>query len=392
MSQLRAGDWVEVRSKEEILGTLDERGRLDGMPFMPQMFQYCGRRFEVFRRAHKTCDTLAYNWDSPGRKLPGGIHLDLRCDGVAYGGCQAACLMFWKEAWLRPVSDGEPRPEAAPAVGAGGCSESDVERATRIDDRKPGGEPRYACQATDLLNFTTPLPWWDVRQYAEDYASGNATPGRMLRGFLWVGYYYGTLARKRKVGAPARWLYDRVQALWDGIPYPRRWGRLPDGRLAPLGAMDLQPGDFVRVKSYDEILATLDTNNKNRGMAFDAELVPYCGTVQRVRGRVEKFIDERTGYMKRMKTPAVILEGAYCRARYSNHRMFCPRSIFSWWRESWLERVPADAQRETATAKGDGPARCFRQTFEDHGSEVSLAARSGAQNLPPPPSAVTPAG
>ena len=58
MSKLRAGDWVEVRSKEEILRTLDATGRLDGLPFMPQMFQYCGQRFKVFKRAHKTCDTI----------------------------------------------------------------------------------------------------------------------------------------------------------------------------------------------------------------------------------------------------------------------------------------------------------------------------------------------
>jgi len=35
---MHANDWVEVRSKQEILETLDKNGRLDGMPFMPQMF------------------------------------------------------------------------------------------------------------------------------------------------------------------------------------------------------------------------------------------------------------------------------------------------------------------------------------------------------------------
>ena len=56
---LCAGDWVEVRSKEEILETLDKNGRLDGLPFMPQMFKYCGQRFQVYKRAHKTCDTVS---------------------------------------------------------------------------------------------------------------------------------------------------------------------------------------------------------------------------------------------------------------------------------------------------------------------------------------------
>jgi len=355
MSKLRAGDWVEVLRKEEILTTLDATGRLDGLPFMPQMFQYCGQRFKVFQRAHKTCDTIVYNWDSPGRKLPDGIHLNLRCDGKAYGGCQAACLIYWKEAWLKPVDEGE-RPEAPGAAGTG-CSEEDVERATRVDEPKLGGQPRYACQATELLNFTTPLPWWDARQYVEDYTSGNATLGRMLRGFLYVGYFYGTLAFSRRFGEPARWLYDRFQALWGGLPYPRHRGSIPAGQPAPIATLNLQPADFVKVKSYEEILATLDTNNKNRGMSFDGEMMPYCGRTYRVRGRVEKFIDEKTGYMKQMKTPAVILEGAYCRARYSNHRMFCPRAIFSWWREIWLERVPASAQPQMGEGISDCPRR-----------------------------------
>ena len=55
---LRAGDWVEVRSSEEILATLDERGRLEALPFMPEMLQYCGKRFRVYKSAHKTCDTI----------------------------------------------------------------------------------------------------------------------------------------------------------------------------------------------------------------------------------------------------------------------------------------------------------------------------------------------
>ena len=97
-----AGDWIEVRSKEEILSTLDENGRLDGLPFMPQMFQYCGQRLQVFKRAHKTCDTVN---QTGGRSLAGGVHLQTRCDGKAYGGCEAACLIFWKEAWLKRVTE-----------------------------------------------------------------------------------------------------------------------------------------------------------------------------------------------------------------------------------------------------------------------------------------------
>jgi len=78
-------------------------------------------------------------------------------------------------------------------------------------------------------------------------------------------------------------------------------------------------------------------------MFFDAELVPFCGGVYRVQARVTRFINEKTGTMATMKTPAVILEGVWCQSRYSNCRMFCPRSIYSWWREVWLERVSEQA-------------------------------------------------
>ena len=348
MSRLRAGDWIEVRSKEEILRTLDKQGRLDGMPFMPQMFQYCGKRFQVYKRAHKTCDTIAINWDYPGRTLPDGIHLDLRCDGQAYGGCQAACLIFWKEQWLKPVTAAAGHVDSQTVVGAprqnegarnGGCTEEDVQKATRAPGLKPGDETVFVCQATRLLDYTKPLPWWDARQYLEDYTSGNASLWRILRGTIYVCYFYGTLSFSRRFGGPARWVYDRFQSLWGGLPFPRHRGILPAGQPGPLSTPNLQPGELVRIKPYDEILLTVDKNNKNRGMNFDGEMMPYCGRTYRVRNRVEKFIDEKTGKMKTLKTPAVILDGVVCQARYSYHRMYCPRSIFSWWREVWLERA-----------------------------------------------------
>ena len=206
-------------------------------------------------------------------------------------------------------------------------------RATRVDDPKLGREPRYSCQATELLNFTKPLPWWDARQYVEDYTSGNATLGRILRGFIYLGYYYGTLA-KAEIWRPGPLALRSLSSLVGRPSLSQASRHPPCGQPAPIASLNLQPGDFVKVKSYEEILTTLNTNNKNRGMHFDGEMVPYCGGTYRVQGRVERFIDEKTGYMKRLKTPAVILDGVVCRSRYSNHRMFCPRAIFAWWRES----------------------------------------------------------
>ena len=343
---LRAGDWVEVRSKEEILATLDQNARLEELPFMPQMFQYCGKRFKVFKRAHKTCDTVN---GTGGRWVANAVHLELRCDGQAYGGCQAACVIFWKEAWLKPIDANMPNSTASPlrdlsrrdaSADEAVCTQEDVWKATCIENHQSDHETRYCCQATQLPYFTTHLAWYDIRQYLEDYRSGNVSLVRMLLGFIYVSYYYGSLASRGRSGRPARWFYDWFQALWGGVPFPRSRGNIPVGQPAPTCDLNLQPGELVRVKSHKEILSTVDTTCFNRGLGFDAEQVPYCGGIYRVKARVNRFIDEKTGKMRNLKTPAVMLEGVYCQSRYSKNRMFCPRAIFSWWREIWLERVP----------------------------------------------------
>jgi hypothetical protein len=348
--KLRAGDWVEVRSKDEILRSLDEKGRLEGLPFMPQMFEYCGRCFKVYKRAHKTCDTVN---GSGGRRLANGIHLDLRCDGKAYGGCQAGCLIFWKEAWLKPIGDARNLPGASPqsetGMGGTGCSEEDVWRATRAQDSQSGDETRYFCQATQLPHATTYLPWWDIRQYIEDCISRNVTLGCLFRGWVYASYYLLSRPGRPQFEPPRRlfrWLYDRFQAIWGGVPFPRRRGTLPAGQTAPISTLNLQPGELVRVKSYEEILATVGRSNKNRGLGFDAEMVPYCGKTYRVWSRVGRFIDEKTGKMLSLKTPAVMLENVWCQSRYSDCRHFCPRAIYPWWREAWLERVPEGNDRQ----------------------------------------------
>ena len=175
-------------------------------------------------------------------------------------------------------------------------------------------------------------------------------------------YYYGTLSFSKTWGKPARWLYNRLSILNNGIPFPRLQGKIPVGQLTPRNDLNLQPGDLVRVKSYNEILATLDKDLSNRGLNFDAELVPFCGKVFRVSVRVERFVDEKNGKLRHLRTPAVILDGVQCKALFSGQRMFCPRAIHLWWREIWLERVSADDSwegspvREALSQQSD-PAR-----------------------------------
>ncbi len=346
-SKLGAGDWVEVRSKEEILATLDANGRLDNLPFMPEMFEYCGQRFRVWKRAHKTCDTVN---KTGGRRLSDAVHLeDARCSGKAHGGCEASCLLFWKEAWLKRVEGSALKPLHISSGARAGCDESTVRAAAQAPGSS-AADPTYVCQATLLPQFTSPLAWWDFRQYVDDYRWGNVTLEQLLSGAAYVVFFAlakpGRRIRRRLSPALIR-LYERWQSLRGGVPFPRRTGSIPPGEKTPSPPpLDLESGEWVRVRSYPDILATLDGNNKNRGLYFDAEEVPYCGGTYRVRSRVSKIIDEKTGKMRPLKNRVIILEGVYCQARYSDRRMFCPRAIYSFWREAWLERVQPPSRPE----------------------------------------------
>jgi hypothetical protein len=322
---LHAGEWVEVRPVEEILSTLDDDGlSLGGLPFMPEMLQYCGKKFRVYKTAHKTCDTIEhYNI----RRMANAVHLEgLRCDGEAHGGCQAACLLFWKEAWLRRVGGDQ-------TVAASTDSQPEADRGRAAVDLSRlfsltrhavnDGEPeRYRCQATELLDATTQTKRrdrFDPRFYWKDLTSGNVK----LRHFVWFG------------------AFATINALllrWSGRRYPHLRGLA--GEKTPTATLNLQPGELVQVRSKNAIMRTLNRDLRNRGLSFDVEMAPFCENGSfRVLRRVEKIINEKTGRMMTMPNPCIVLDGVVCSGNYSMSRMFCPRSIYPYFREVWLNRV-----------------------------------------------------
>jgi len=137
-----------------------------------------------------------------------------------------------------------------------------------------------------------------------------------------------------------RWIYDTFQRMRGGVPYPIRPFGVPEGSKVPQSRLDLQVGDVVRVKPYKDILETLDCNYRNRGLYFDPEMVPFTEREYEVERRQKQIIDEGSCKMVRFKTDAIILKDVVCEARYAICRRFCPRAIYPYWREIWLERVP----------------------------------------------------
>lgn len=319
----RVGDWVEVRSKEEILRTLDQNGRLGGMPFMPEMFKFCGQRFSIYKSAHKTCDPV-YEYKS--RRLDNAFHLQTRCDGSAHGNCQHSCLIFWRSEWIKGV---DVQSDRSPA-NAGSLTCADVEKAA---SSVSGGEIRYSCQSTSVLDFSKNTDWWEPTQYVKDYFSGNVSLGSMIHGALYVGLVRRWCFHLPVIGR----IYDKIAA---ALGQAKLHGYIPGGASSsqPLAPSELKPGTLVRVKSAEEIYRTLDARRRHKGLAFDVELLPYCGRVFKVRQQIDKIIDEQTGALRSLKTPAFTLEEVWCRSKYSSCRLHCPRSIYSWWRAEWLEK------------------------------------------------------
>lgn len=328
--RLRPGDWVEVRTAAEILQTLDDRGTLDGLPFMPEMVEWCGRRVRVFQRVVQAVvdgASLSNYSESFVRAFKNDdvVLLEgLRCSGAAHGGCQRGCMIFWKEAWLRPVDEGTTASEA-PSTGD-----------DRLRARLPTtqGEDRYFCQSSEFVNATRPLTALERwRNCIVTVRAGNCSPLEMARQL-------------------AVWAWWKVHHKLRG-PYPR--GPL---QKTPVEVLDLQPGEWVEVKPLKEIVKTLDAKGKNRGLHFSPDMIRHCGRRYRVRNRADNFIAEGTGQMRHFRH-TVILEGVLSdSATYAFGG--CPRSDFLYWREMWLRRVQpfesTDTGREPAsTAASSAP-------------------------------------
>ena len=308
----RGGQRVEVRSALEIAATLDAQGRLDGIPFMPEMAAFAGRRMTVFKQIEKTCvEGGGLREISPAILLAGA-----RCDGSAHDGCQRGCLMFWKPEWLRPVSETAETPV-------------DLVQETRARERLTTAptvrDGIYDCQSTTLINASIPLSKWKLGHLVRDVRRGELSVSGL------VGIVHRTLTNLvlRRLGRP-----ELGMLVGDASPKKK-------------GALKLAPGDWVRVRSLEDIQATLGPDSKNNGLSFEPEMGSYAGRLFQVDGRVERIIHEETGRMVKL-TNTVTLKDLVCRGSCVKN---CPRANLLYWREAWLERAEAPNARVEGAAE-----------------------------------------
>jgi hypothetical protein len=303
-AHLMPGDWVEVRTEAEILATLDADGTLDHLPFMPEMRRFIGRHFRVRARADRT---FAENRGL--RSMADTVHLEgAHCDGGAHDGCCRACVVFWKEAWLRRISDSSapPPPPAGP-------------RRVHLKTREEAGEDAraagYFCQATRLHVASEPLRLRHVRRHLSALWNENLDPVSLGRSIV-IAAHDAVQLRVLRGNA-----WTVVSGTCDG--------------KTPSASLNLEPGERVRVKSEREILPTLDKNGKNRGLEFSREMLRFCGHEFTVLRRCEQLIRDDPPKMVRLRD-TVILDGLDYEALSI---LAIPRREYFFWRECWLERV-----------------------------------------------------
>ena len=309
--KLRAGDIVEIQSESEIQASLDADGSFQGVPFMPEMRKFCGKRFRVLKRAQKICVE-----GSPPRCMRDAVILEgVRCDGEAHDSCRRLCTIFWKEAWLKRVTNGQ-----KPVLFADWLSLGGSEVPPPINTEKV-----YSCQSTRLLAATEHLSGWDFRQYVRDVWYRNFTIRQVFRALFIMAY-------------------NRVSWAQGGLEYGAALGKQT---TTPSVALNLQPGEFVEIKSREEIVATLDPRGKNRGLQIDYETLRHCGKRFRVLKRIDRIILETTGKMREIKN-TVVLENTECEGLC---RRACARVLYPMWREAWLDRVKEPSLPESS--RGD---------------------------------------
>ena len=306
----RVGDVVRIRSLAEISATLDAKGCVDGLPFMPEMAKYCGSTGTVFRYVDKIYD---YGGRKDMRRMKDAVLIaGLRCDGSAHDGCQTRCYLLWKTAWITPAD--------APAAATERAAE--IRLAPAFAKEGAGADKKYVCQFTELARASSRMSPWDPRQDLRPLIAGNVTL---------AAFAVALLTR----------LFNTAQRLRGGIGFPADRRRSNTTSLRT--DLNLQPGELVRVRDPERIFETLDRVGKNRGLWFDRDMLKHTKQERRVLARIDRIIDDASGRMLRMKTPCIILDGVDCSGEFMS---FSPQHDFPFWREAWLER--SDGAKEPA--------------------------------------------
>jgi hypothetical protein len=226
----------------------------------------------------------------------------LRCSGADHDGCQKACMIFWREAWLHRIDQAQAPEEL----------ESRSTEELRVHLKTSTSPKTYFCQASELFKAASQLSRWErFGKCITEIRAGNCNSLQMAQSI-------------------AIWLAWRIRRILLGA-YARG-----NNKSTPVKSLNLQPGELVKIKPMQSIIPTLNATAHNRGLWFSPDMRLLCGRERRVERRIDKLIVDGTGEMRQLRN-TVYLEGSMCGC---THVAFggCSRREFVYWREIWLSR------------------------------------------------------
>jgi hypothetical protein len=89
---------------ENITKTLNETAHNRGLWFSPDMRLLCGRK----QRVEKKIERIIFDGTGEMRQLRNTVFLEgsyCGCPHLAFGGCPRREYVYWREIWLRRISD-----------------------------------------------------------------------------------------------------------------------------------------------------------------------------------------------------------------------------------------------------------------------------------------------
>ena len=281
---------VYVKEFDEIVKSLDQNDSLNGVQFMPEMIKYCGTKQELLAPVKRVKSDKRRFIDKLGYLEDVYLLENTWCDGEHHNNCSRKCRILWHEEWF---TEEEPQ-----------SMENTNETDLMLNNHDP-----LLCQSTTIDKAMTHISSSFFKNIFEWFYIQNTSLKDIVLDVLDSLYYIYFSLTHEKVGILIR---------------------------TPTNDIGLKVGDKVRVKSFDEIKATLDTKGRNRGLGFQTEMIKFCGKgVFTVSDVMNNAISEYTDEIKKVKS-SVLLKETFCDGRF--HRR-CGRKCPHIWREIWLKKV-----------------------------------------------------
>ena len=96
------GELVKIKNEDKILLLVDELHQQDGYLFMPQMWQYCNKTYQIIKVVKNIFDEKKVKMYKV--KVPTYLLKNLICKGEIEGKnrqCDHSCYFIWHENWLQ---------------------------------------------------------------------------------------------------------------------------------------------------------------------------------------------------------------------------------------------------------------------------------------------------